>query len=368
MNIDELLKSDKILFSTLAGSHCYGLNIETSDEDMVGIFHNPPADYMKFDEPPTQISDNKQDNKYYELKETFRLLIKGSPNIIEMLFIDERFHRHTSPTMKKLIANRPLFISQKLYFSFTGYAFQQIKKAKGQNKWINNPKPTERPQAIDYISWIPANELNYQKDNDNSETFACRPRKLESSQGYLLSRIEHGLGSHRMYKTDKQHDFLNSGKIICSSIDMEAERQHFAGILYFNESLYNRDFMDWKNYWQWKKKRNEARWVKQESGELDYDAKNMAHCMRLLISGKHILTHAEPKVFFDGEQRQYLLDIRLGKFSYEEIIAEAEQLMIELNELKKEMAETEEPLIPKNVDREKIIGFYEELQGSILCP
>ena len=52
----------------------------------------------------------------------------------------------TSPEMQQLIAARDIFVSKQCADTHAGYAMSQIKKARGQNKWINNPKPPEPPE------------------------------------------------------------------------------------------------------------------------------------------------------------------------------------------------------------------------------
>lgn len=83
---------------------------------------------------------------------------------------------------------------------------------------------------------------------------------------------------------------------------------------------------DHRNYWTWRTERNEARWRQQESGELDYDAKNLMHTIRLLLSGESILLHGRPIVRFEGETQRLLLDVRAGRFRYEEVMKMAETI------------------------------------------
>jgi hypothetical protein len=90
---------------------------------------------------------------------------------------------------------------------------------------------------------------------------------------------------------------------------------------------------------------------------VDFDAKNMMHCVRLLISGEHILTHNCPLVRFEGVQRDYLMGIRAGKFKYEELMAEVERRMAGLEELYKSST------IPHSVNVNKIEKLYRELAG-----
>ena len=66
------------------------------------------------------------------------------------------------------------------------------------------------------------------------------------------------------------------------------------------------------------------------------------HTFRLLLSGENILKHGAPIVRFEGEQLQMLLDIRSGKFRYEELIGMADARYAELHETLKNsrLAET----------------------------
>lgn len=372
MNLEQLYKSNKIVFSSITGSHSYGLNVETSDEDMVGVFVHSTEDLLKFYAPPTQVSDAKNDIKYYELKEVFTLLLKGSPNLVEMLYIPEQFHKETSPLMEELIKHRDMFVSLKCYYSFVNYAYNQIKKSRGQNKWINNPKPKEAPKAEDYMYWIPTKNLCFSQEEEEvfvgshyithsgEEIFPCRPLRIETTKGFKVARIEHGFNTYRMYFATAEEEFFKTGKIECTSISKEEERGQFAGILNFNEVQYKQDTRDWKNYWGWIDKRNEARWIKQESGELDFDAKNMLHCMRLLRSGLHILKTGEPKVFFEGEEREYLLDVRNGKFTYDKIMEDAQVILDEIEIVKDKNALG----LPKEPNRKEVLALYEKLRNE----
>jgi len=69
----------------------------------------------------------------------------------------------------------------------------------------------------------------------------------------------------------------------------------------YNDNEYQKAMIDWKNYWTWIKERNPNRWIAQEKGEINYDTKNMQHCIRLLLSTKNILTKGEPIVRFEGD-------------------------------------------------------------------
>jgi hypothetical protein len=82
------------------------------------------------------------------------------------------------------------------------------------------------------------------------------------------------------------------------------------------------------------------------------NSKNLQHCVRLLMSGQHILEHGEPIVRFEGEQLQYLRDIRANKFSYEQIMSNVERRM-ELFHKTKDTAD-----IPKKPDIKQVNTIY----------
>ena len=91
---------------------------------------------------------------------------------------------------------------------------------------------------------------------------------------------------------------------------------------------------------------NDARWVQQERGQLDYDAKNMMHLTRLLFSGENIVTNGCPIVRFEGEKLETLLSIRRGEWAFDKIIAHAEAMQARIVEGKERL--------PPDCDKEKV--------------
>ncbi|MBD8527420.1 nucleotidyltransferase domain-containing protein [Pseudomarimonas arenosa] len=109
-------------------------------------------------------------------------------------------------------------------------------------------------------------------------------------------------------------------------IPIEDERARFAGLLIFREQAWRQACEDHRNYWAWRAERNEARWQAQERGELDYDAKNLMHTIRLLLSGQSMLRRGLPIIRFEGEARDLLLRVRSGSMSYDEIMSIAQDI------------------------------------------
>ena len=133
--------------------------------------------------------------------------------------------------------------------------------------------------------------------------------------------LEHLADTYRLYRYDQPtRGVFRNGMLVCESIPKADEHTRCIGLLIYNRTEHERGLRDHANYWNWHKYRNDARWQSQERGERDYDAKNMVHTFRLLLSGEHILKYGEPLVLFEGEQLQTLRDIRDGKFPYNELI------------------------------------------------
>lgn len=326
-NLDDLLKSKNkyVLYEAIAGSHAYGTNHAGSDKDIKGIFIFPATYYLLEVDPIKQFSDDKNDIVYYSLKRFIELASKANPNIIEMLWMPMDCELYRSPIVEKLFASREMFITKQAYDSHVNYARAQIKKAKGKNKWVNNPQPIDTPKREDFCWFIPL---------ESNKPF--RPQSLKTCKLNLnhfhVSAVEHSQSLYRLYEYgNKAKGVFRNGELVCESIPLEDEDLLCKGLLLFNEAAYECARRDHKNYWEWRSKRNETRWIGQEEGLRDYDAKNMLHTFRLLLSGKNILEKGEPTVRFKGEELRLLCDIRDGKFQYDELIQKVEIMLDELN-------------------------------------
>ena len=152
---------------------------------------------------------------------------------------------------------------------------------------------------------------------------------------FHAARLEHARDTYRLYRYGQGARGVFRGDVlVCESIPKEDETSRFAGLLLFNEQAWKQSLVDHQNYWAWRRERNPARWEQQESGELDFDAKNMMHTVRLLLSGRSILERGEPIVRFSGEPLSLLMDIRAGKLSVEKILEIAEGLIADCERLK----------------------------------
>lgn len=164
MNLKELQNSNRIVGEFVSGSHAYGLNVPTSDVDIRGIFINPLDERisLSFAKGSEQVGDEKHDTTYYELARFMELAKDCNPNIIEFLWIPDDCWRIRKPAMNMLIDNRKMFISKKAYYTFSSYAFSQIKKAKGQNKWINKSNSRHTPGINKLCNLLQKGEISHE--------------------------------------------------------------------------------------------------------------------------------------------------------------------------------------------------------------
>lgn len=354
MTIDRI--NPYLIYQCITGSHAYGTNDEHSDVDIRGIFKLPNSHFLNLNSPPEQVNDTDSDTTYYELKKFFKLAADCNPNIIELLWIPEQHIQFCNDEMKEIIQNRSLFISKKACHTFSGYAYAQIKRAKGRNKWVHNPKPKRKPVKEQFCWYIPRIDFLV------SSCLPARPVPVYGSDLNLdnchVAKVEHSQNLYRLYDYGSHaKGVFRNQNLVTESIPISEEKEKFIGYLIYNQTQYEREISEHKNYWEWHQNRNEKRWINQEKGIIDYDAKNMMHCFRLLLSGKNIAKYHEPIIKFSDDDLQFLLDIKAGKFEYDYLIAKSEELIADLRIV------FDESDIPKKVNYNKINELYQKIQG-----
>lgn len=100
------------------------------DVDLMGVYMAPVDHYIginKSKETHEKFID-KWDAVSYEFTKFVNLLLKSNPNVLSLLWVRENHYIERHPYGQLLIDNRDLFVSKKIYHSFTGYAYSQLKK------------------------------------------------------------------------------------------------------------------------------------------------------------------------------------------------------------------------------------------------
>ena len=81
------------VYSTVVGSNAYGTNTPESDTDIRGIaVINDLSYYYGFLNSFQQFEDKVNDYVIYDIRKAFKLISDCNPNMIDLLFTDERFH------------------------------------------------------------------------------------------------------------------------------------------------------------------------------------------------------------------------------------------------------------------------------------
>src|SRR3990167_7421171 len=120
------MKPNNIILEGITGSKAYGLDTETSDEDIKGIYVAPTQDILGIFNVKETYDHVDPDFCYHEVGKFIQLAIKANPTIYELLFLDgylvlEKFG-------KILVDNRHLFLSNTVRHSYGGYALSQAKE------------------------------------------------------------------------------------------------------------------------------------------------------------------------------------------------------------------------------------------------
>ena len=349
----EAMIADNTIVKVLAGSHAYGMALPTSDIDHRGIF---VADRINIQTPFFPIGEsinmNGEDTVIYELSKFMHLYTQGNPNILEILWVDLEDVLHSTMEYEILRTYREELLSSKIAFTFTGYAAAQIKRIRGHNKWISNPKPVDPPRQIDYVSLV----HNFTPDKVfkiNLEDYKLHYRLIPYDGNVI------GLYEFDSYETYDEKFTLN---LAYDKADKElylkpnGTRRLPLFILKFNKDEYNTALDDWKNYWNWKDNRNEKRSALEE--EHGYDTKHGAHCVRLMRMGLEALQTGQINV--KRKDAAELLAIRNGAWAYEEMVEYAEHLDNEIRNVW-----YHKTALPKTPDIKKAARIVMTLQNSI---
>lgn len=143
---DEITERGLLLFRYRRGSHMYGTNLTTSDDDEGGVYIIPKEEILglrfkdeDYDECcyQPQISDKKNDKTWYEFGRYISLLVEQNATILESLFVPDEYVIYEHPMFKAFrnkFANE--FVTKQCFKSFGSYANTQVKRSQGENKYV----------------------------------------------------------------------------------------------------------------------------------------------------------------------------------------------------------------------------------------
>jgi predicted nucleotidyltransferase len=360
--IKEKCNGAEPLLIVIRGSQAYGTNLPTSDIDYAGVYIQSQSDIYGTNYKE-QINDDKNDTVFYEIKRFLELIASNNPTVLELLNTPDDCILYKHPAFDEILDNSSSFITKVCAKSFGGYAIQQIKKAKGQDKKQNWEKEkVTRKDVLDFVyvinneQTIPWKVWNSDESREFEEKFigvvnvpnardiyavyydalACNMFSEnidESDRENLKAHVKAsgrpmGFGYKGIVKSGEGESVSESNALRLSSIP-KGEKA-ICNIVY-NKDAYTQHCKDYKSYQEWLENRNEQRWIDVKSHGQKIDGKNMMHCRRLLEMAREI---GEGKgINVRRDNKEYLISIRKGEIDLESLISQAEQDILEIDEI-----------------------------------
>lgn len=345
LTIQDLKERNLIVFEAVMGSHAYGTNGPESDVDVRGIYVQPLEDILGMGYVD-QVSDDKNDTTYYEIRRFLELVQTNNPNILELLCAPSDCIRVCDDVMDRVFSHTDKLVTKKCKWTFGGYAAEQIKKARGLNKKMNwEEKEMTRKTVLDFCY-----VLNH--DGNGSMPFknwidvmnARATERLGNNVAWLydqkcfgLSKIDHARDCYGIYFIKGEQEYKNNPNYAGIVSDEEtandvhltsfSKKAPYEGILVFNKDGYSSHCKRYNEYQVWLKERNPHRIKMNKAHGKNYDGKNMNHCIRLLTMGLEIAEGKGIIVRRKKEEIKKLLSIKKGEYEFEQLMEEAENLM-----------------------------------------
>ncbi len=261
------------------GSHLYGTNTPTSDEDYCGVFIAPEEYYLglnAIEEVDFSVtSKNKDgknnadaiDRKLYELRKFVRLSLENNPNVIEQLFVDDKNVIFTSSLGEELRNNRHMFLHRGLRHKFLGYSFSQKHKM-----IIRTDKFYELKNAFDWLK-----EFN--------QPLMYMVELKDKQLPFMVFKAKH------VQIGDCDFELTRQLKWVAKKIEERLDKVGNRKELYLSKG---------------------------------YDTKFASHFIRLLAEGMELLETGDLQ--FPLKDRQLILEIKEGKWKLNEVLKLGEEL------------------------------------------
>ncbi|WP_219601055.1 DNA polymerase beta superfamily protein [Hymenobacter sp. DG01] len=321
LTISDLRQRGLILFEAISGSRAYGTHLPHSDTDLKGVFILPEAEFYGLTYVP-QVANATNDEVFYELRRFVELLVKNNPTVLELLGTPEDCVVYRHPLFDSFRAED--FLSKLCRRSFAEYAVAQIRKARGLNKKINHPEPPQRKSVLDFC---------YVTVGAGAQPVATwLERRGYAAHQCGLANVNHLTDLYALFvdKTSGQrHGYRGLVRDPETSQDVQLSAvpkgEMPVAYLSFNRNGYSTYCRVYREYQEWKQKRNPERYQNTVQHGKNYDAKNMLHVFRLLRMAEEIASDGQLHV--RRPDREFLLQIRRGEFEYEQLVAEAEALV-----------------------------------------
>jgi len=128
-----------VIYRCVVGSRAFGLETESSDTDMRGIYLPPAELHWSIFGVPEQLENNERQECFWELQKFLILALKANPNILECLYTP--LVDYANEIAEELLSIKKIFLSKLVYQTYNGYVMSQFKKLEqdlrnqGEIKW-----------------------------------------------------------------------------------------------------------------------------------------------------------------------------------------------------------------------------------------
>lgn len=315
------------IFLTIHGSVAYGLNTPESDIDVRGVCI-PPKEYLhgfnkSFDQAILEAPN--PDCTIFSLKKFFSLISANNPNTLELLFVNPKHHIYVSDIGRILIDNRDAFLSKLIKERYIGYSKAQAHRIKNHRRWLLNPvesKPTRKEVGLPEKPQIEKNQYDAIK------------ALIRSKIDEWIPDFEPFSDSQKIYLQSKVSDILTEMEITKSETWASAARtigldDNIVHIIKREKEFENK-VEDWENYIKWKKNRNPKRAAME--AKFGFDLKHGTQLVRLLRLGKEGLETGKLQVDRTDIDREELMEIKTGSWSFEKLVDYADKVEEEVKE------------------------------------
>jgi predicted nucleotidyltransferase len=330
------------IFKGVLGSRAYGIHNADSDYDYRAVAIAPKQYYLGLDNFEQQETKNP-DSTVFDIQKFTKLALECNPNIIEYLFLHPENILINTPYWDILVENRDIFLSKRAKHRYLGYAYSQLKRVQSHKQWLLNPvdhKPTREEYGLpateslnrELIGQIELVTKDCLKENlDVILNSSADELTITGLRNYLEFDVRGALDeafADFVYPTI--FNLLINKIDVMSTLAIDNFSEEIVAV-YTKEKSYSSAMSRWKQYQNWVDTRNPAR--AELEAKFGYDTKHIGHVFRLLKQGQEILLDKTLTVKLKPEDKEEILAIKAGKFTYDEIIDLASMRMAFFEEL-----------------------------------
>lgn len=258
--LDKFSETHKPILIGFGGSHAYGTNVETSDTDIRGIAMNT-ADEVLLGRDFEQLVDENTDTTVYSFLKMIKLLTECNPNTVEILGLRPEHYLYKSELGKQILLNSQMFLSQRCFSTFGGYAEQQMYRLRQKT-----------------LAAIPEEELN---------------KHISTVMNNMLVQLK------TQYGIEDIETGIIDGKIVCSVNVKDYPMENLSAVL----GVINKTLTDYR-------KRSVRNDKAMTHGKI---AKHSMHLLRLYMMAEDLLLDGKI-ITYREKEHDLLMKIRNGDY------------------------------------------------------